>query len=97
LSVRIEEVAGRGWFPEDADMILNESEVIDTDGSVYRPDRVVVKDSNVVIIDYKFGEHDSRYLRQIQKYADIWKRMGYEKVSAVLWYVHTGEVVEPGK
>lgn len=97
LSARIEEVAGRGWFPDDADMILNEAEVIDSDGSVSRPDRVVVKDGSVVIIDYKFGEHDSRYLRQIQRYADIWKRMGYEKVSAVLWYVHTGEVIEQGK
>ena len=77
--------------------MLNEVELIDTDGSVNRPDRVVIKDGNVIVIDYKFGEHDPRYLRQIRRYADIWRRMGYENVSAVLWYVQSGEIVEQGK
>ena len=97
LAGRIADVSDRGWFPDDADKVLNEVELIDTDGSVNRPDRVVIKDGNVIVIDYKFGEHDPRYLRQIRRYADIWRRMGYENVSAVLWYVQSGEIVEQGK
>ena len=46
------------------------------------------------IIDYKFGEHYPKYERQMNKYADVWRRMGSEKVSAYLWYVHTGEIVQ---
>ena len=49
--------------------------------------------SDVIVIDYKFGEHHRKYERQMAGYADIWKRMGYENVSAVLWYVQTGECV----
>ena len=68
--------------------------VIDTDGSVYRPDRVVKDGGKVMIVDYKFGEHHRKYGRQMLRYADLWRRMGYSDVSAFLWYVHTGEVVE---
>jgi hypothetical protein len=31
---------------------------------------------------------------QLRKYADIWRRMGYEEVEAYLWYVISGDIVE---
>lgn len=94
LSERIAEAAAYGWFPDGAADILNESTLIDTDGGMYRPDRVVLAEGRVMIVDYKFGMHDRRYERQLRKYADIWRRMGHGDVSAYIWYVHTGEVVE---
>ena len=94
LSERIAGAVSRGWFPEKADRILNESTLIDTDGQMYRPDRVVISDGKVVIIDYKFGEHHRTYEHQLKKYSQIWRRLGYREVSAFLWYVHTDEVVE---
>ena len=90
LSERISEGVARGWFPDSA-RVLNETSLIDVDGSVFRPDRVVIDGNKVIVIDYKFGEHRKSYERQLAKYADMWKRMGYENVSSVLWYVHTGE------
>lgn len=92
LADRIAEGAGRGWFPDSA-RVLNETSLIDVDGSIFRPDRVVVDGNKVVVIDYKSGEHRKSYERQLARYADIWRRMGYEDVSSVLWYVHTGEYV----
>ena len=92
LRERLEEIRSRGWFECAMIEVMNESTLIDTDGQMYRPDRVLVKDGKITVIDYKFGEHYRKYERQLQKYADIWKRMGYQDVSAFLWYVHTGEV-----
>ena len=94
LSERIAAAAGRGWFPSDADRILNEASLIDTDGQICRPDRVVIADGKVIIIDYKFGEHHRAYERQLKKYAGIWSRLGYKDVASYLWYVHTDEVVK---
>ena len=74
--------------------MLNEVNVIDTDGQVLRPDRVVKDGGKVMIIDYKFGEHYPKYERQMTRYADVWRRMGYEDVSAWLWYVQTGEIMQ---
>ena len=94
LTRAVSDVAERGWFPDSPDALYNEASVIDTDGSVYRPDRVLVQDGAVTIIDYKFGEHRRSYERQVTRYMDMWRRMGYAAVSGFLWYVDSGNVVE---
>ncbi len=94
LSERLASAKERGWFPDSYDRILNESSLIDSDGGIYRPDRVVIAGGKVTVIDYKFGEHYRSYERQLRKYSDIWRRMGYKDVSAFLWYVHTDEVIQ---
>ena len=94
LSGRLDSAVARGWFPDKADKVLNEASLIDTDGRMLRPDRVVISDGKVVVVDYKFGEHHTAYERQLRRYSDIWRRMGYKDVSAFLWYVHTDEVRE---
>ena len=94
LSERIAGKADLGWFPQQDATILNESTLIDCDGSMHRPDRVILCDAKVVIVDYKFGEHSRKYEIQLKRYSDIWRRMGYENVSAFLWYVHTDTVME---
>ena len=97
LKERLEDAKLRGWFPENPDMVYNEASIIDTDGKIYRPDRVVLSDGQVSIVDYKFGEHHNSYARQIAGYVDIWKKRGYNQVHAYLWYVQTGEVMDLDK
>ena len=80
------------WFPADGTEVLNETELIDTDGESYRPDRVLVKDGKVTVIDYKFGESNRRYRRQVARYADIYRRMGYSEITPIIWYVLADEV-----
>ena len=92
LASRLAEVDDRGWYHDGE--VLNETSLINSDGQIYRPDRVVLRDGKVVIIDYKFGEHDDKYIGQLKKYADIWRRMGYADVQAYLWYVISGDIVE---
>ena len=92
LALKLAEVQDRGWYLGGE--ILNEVSLINSDGNIYRPDRVVLKDGKVVIIDYKFGEPDNRYAGQLRRYADIWRRMGYEKIETYLWYVISGDIVE---
>ena len=92
LAERLVEVSGRGWY--NGGDVLNEVSLIDTDGRIYRPDRVVLRDGKVLIIDYKFGEADNRYVIQLRKYADIWHKMGYSDIEAYLWYVLHGDIVE---
>ena len=93
LSERLDGASERGWFPSDPSKSGTEVTLIDTDGSLCRPDRVITDGSSVTIVDYKFGEHRRCYERQLARYASIYRRMGYSKVSAFLWYVFTDEVV----
>ena len=95
LRGRIASAAARGWFPEDCSQVRNELTLIDSDGTVCRPDRVVsLPSGEVIVIDYKFGTPRPAYAAQVARYADIFRRMGHAKVSTALWYVDTGVVVE---
>ena len=94
LRNRLEEIRPYGWFDCEVTEVMNETTLIDTDGQMYRPDRVVIKGNVVTVIDYKFGEHYHKYEGQLKKYAGLWMRMGYRDVSAYLWYVHSGEVIK---
>lgn len=94
LSEAVRSGQRRGWFTSDSCRVMNEVGLMDVGGLEYRPDRVLLKDRTVTVIDYKFGEHHGRYERQVRRYADIWRRMGYEDVKAYLWYVLTDEVIE---
>ena len=93
LSLRISSAVERGWFPDDPKAVINEASLIDVDGNVYRPDRVVILDGKVTIIDYKFGHQEKKYYNQVRKYAMLYHDMGYEDVSAVLWFVHDDKVI----
>ena len=94
LQERIASVAERGWFPEDVSAVFNERSIFDTDGSEHRPDRVVALPDRTIIIDYKTGEQDKGYTRQLQRYIRLYRQMGYPAVSGHIWYLHDGVVVD---
>ena len=71
-----------GWFSKEYE-VYRECEIIASDGSVHRPDRVVAKDGEAVVIDYKFGEYrprDPRYVRQVNSYMKLLSDMGFRNV-----------------
>lgn len=94
LAERISSVVCRGWFPSEKKNVRNEVTVINSDGKSYRPDRVISGDGKVIIVDYKFGAHDSKYIKQLERYARLWKRMENAEVSAFLWYLPSGEIID---
>ena len=87
LQDEINSVKNRGWFPEDPSRVLNEKTLIDADGTVHRPDRIVTDGSTAIVIDYKFGQPRDSYLRQVSRYASILRRIGFTSVEAHLWYI----------
>ena len=83
------------WF-DGSWQLFNECTILsrDENGILHpqRPDRVMVKGKEAVVIDFKFGKPQQRYRDQVTHYADLLKRMGYGPIKAFLWYVYTGEV-----
>ena len=87
LAGRIASVEARGWFAPGA-RVLREVPVLAPDGREYRPDRVVVHpDGRVTVVDFKFGEKHDRYKKQVERYAGLFRKMGYGKVEGYLWYL----------
>ena len=80
------------WFDKDS-TVLNEPDILVGKGVVRRPDRVIIKDDKVSILDYKFGEKRKKHLYQVEEYKNILKDMGYSINKACLWYVEQNEIV----
>ena len=83
------------WFPNDPGNVevLNEQTIFDALGRENRPDRVVVVGNEARIVDFKFGREDEKYLRQLQRYASLYRQMGYVVRSADIWYVEDDKTV----
>jgi ATP-dependent exoDNAse (exonuclease V) beta subunit len=85
------------WFNDEWN-ILTEAEIILPGGSSKRPDRIMTKDDQTVILDYKFGEkEDPAHRTQVLHYVDLLRRMGYPNVRGYLWYALLGRIAEVKK
>ncbi len=68
--------------------IRNESEIMTTDGLVYRPDRFVTFGDRAVIIDYKTGSAHASYLEQMRQYTSVVSTLENIPVDAYLVYLN---------
>lgn len=81
----IDEVAD--WYSGKYN-VINETQVLHPKLGFSRPDRVMIGDDEVVVVDYKFGEvENKKYVKQVQNYVKLISDMGYDNVSGYLFYV----------
>ena len=67
---------------------MNERAILCGDSRVLRPDRVMIGDGKVTVVDFKFGEQQkTAYHGQVRAYMEQLKRMGHQQVEGYLWYV----------
>lgn len=86
----------RFWF-ENKYKVLNEKNIIlknkDSKTTTKRPDRIMIGQDRVDIVDYKFTKQDEilhqKYIVQITEYKRLLEQMGYKNVNAFLWYIDT--------
>ena len=67
--------------------ILNEQEILLTDGSSIRPDRLVILNNEVTIIDYKTGKPSPSHKEQILTYSDVLKGMDFTIKDTIIVYI----------
>lgn len=86
------------WFSPSW-KIMNECSIVYRDsftGQVVerRPDRVLLKGDEVVVIDFKFGKQHDSYHAQVREYMRLMQQMGHPNVKGYLWYVYQNLVDE---
>jgi ATP-dependent exoDNAse (exonuclease V) beta subunit len=82
------------WFrPEQRHNVFIESPII-TDEGVLRPDRVIVDNDSVTIIDFKTGGKRDSHIKQMIQYKNAVKAMGYKNIDAFLFYLESKEIRE---
>ncbi|MEO9805952.1 MAG: UvrD-helicase domain-containing protein [Reichenbachiella sp.] len=80
------------WFNQKWE-VKNESSILLTSGKLKRPDRVIVKDNQAIVIDYKTGARADGHVRQVQEYKSILSEMGYDQVDGYLIYLSEPELM----
>jgi ATP-dependent exoDNAse (exonuclease V) beta subunit len=64
-----------------------EAEILRDQGTVYRPDRVIIRGKDAVVLDFKTGKPQKEQEKQIQLYGRLMNELGYTKVLKYLVYV----------
>lgn len=79
---------GGGWH------VVNERDILLPDGTVQRPDRVMIRENEAVVVDYKFGAKErGEYTIQVQDYMRLLASMHYQ-VRGYLCYVNQDKIRE---
>ena len=76
----------------DGNKILNEQTIIQKEGQIVKPDRMVLtKNNEVLLLDYKTGIHNRKYELQLENYQSAIEKMGYKVSKKALIYI--GEAI----
>jgi ATP-dependent exoDNAse (exonuclease V) beta subunit len=83
----------QAYFKEGI-VIKTEAEILTASGAILRPDRLILENDTITIIDYKTGERaDDKYAKQLQLYADACMALGYRSVKKILVYLQGLEIL----
>ena len=82
----------KNYFDKD-NLVLNEQTIIQKEGNLVKPDRMVISNKNeVYLLDYKTGLHQPKYKQQLENYQTAIEKMGYKVNKKALIYI--GEKIE---
>ena len=86
------------WF-KTGNAVYNECGIAGTNAEtgqpeVLRPDRVVIREGCITVIDYKFGHPSRLYSEQVRTYMNLMKQMyPRHEVKGYLWYIMAGKTI----
>jgi ATP-dependent exoDNAse (exonuclease V) beta subunit len=79
-------------FFSNQNTVLNEKTIIQKEGNLVKPDRMVVNNKEIYLLDYKTGAHQAKYTTQLENYQNAIEKMGFKVTKKALVYI--GETLE---
>lgn len=84
------------WF-RTAKNVISEKDILLSKGVVKRPDKLFVFEDYAILLDFKFGNEQSKYVGDISSYRDSLMEMGdFKEVHAYLWYAQERKLQKVG-
>ena len=85
---KIKEV--KEWFNPEY-QVFTEFPIMTKQG-ILKPDRVIITEKKVTIVDFKTGEENEKHIKQIKQYERSIKEMGYKKIDSILFYLKNNHI-----
>ena len=79
------------WFGKDYE-VINERKIF-SNNKTYIPDRVMIKDENGIIVDYKREKESDKHAKQVITYKNLLEAMGYKNIKMYLIYIDDQKLV----
>jgi len=79
-------------FFEEGTIVFNEQNIIKKHTKTIKPDRVVIKNNEAYLLDYKTGEKNNKHIIQINEYEKALQEMHFSVAKKTLIYI--GEEIE---
>jgi len=79
---------------EQNNVVYTEQEIVTSDKNIIIPDRLVINNNNVTIIDYKTGNPDKKHHEQLHKYAKALENLNYVIEKKILVYINSEISIE---
>ena len=75
-------------FFAEGNKVLNEQTIIQKEGNIIKPDRMVISENkHVFLLDYKTGVHNAKYQKQLESYQNAIELMGFVVQKKYLVYI----------
>lgn len=81
------------FFTFDKSQVFLEKSFVDTAGMI-RIDRLIILDNEIQVIDFKTGEMEEDYQKQLERYAKAVKDIYKRKVSCYILYIDKKEAIK---
>jgi len=73
--------------------VLNEKEIITSKGMKLIPDKIIITDSETLVVDFKTGQATDKHKKQVADYVKLLKNMNFKNVRGELFYTEDLEVI----
>lgn len=94
LESKLESEMVSQWF-DGSYKIITETSILTSSGELFRPDRVMENESEVIVVDYKTSAKPSQsHNRQVATYMQLLQSMYNKTVSGYIWYILSDELVK---
>ncbi len=81
------------WF-NGTYRVVNERSILSGTKGIKRPDRIMIGDDKLIVVDYKSGELElDKYLYQVKSYMRELKACGYKNIDGYIWYTKSNKRV----
>lgn len=87
----------QGWFQGDWELLREDSILVPAAGHTIlekRPDRVMLRGDEAIVLDYKFGKEEEAYRKQVSEYMLILRDLGYRHVTGYLWMAKENKLLQ---
>jgi ATP-dependent helicase/nuclease subunit A len=73
--------------------VFTERDFVSSEGKLLRPDRVMIKDKQAIIVDYKTGDEAAAHIKQAREYGSLLEACGYSVSQSWLFYTSVGKMI----